>query len=73
MIRARTCFNGKVQRSLYSKEDTASPTVLLDAFFTTLLIDMKEERDLAITDIKGAYLNARMKDEVLMKITGREA
>ena len=27
---------------------------------------------MAITDVKGAYLNAKMKDEVLMKITGKE-
>ena len=31
-----------------------------------------EERDTAITDVKGAYLNAKMKGEVLMKIVGKE-
>ena len=39
----------------------------------TALIDAKEGRDKAITDVKGAYLNARMKNDVFMKITGREA
>ena len=60
VIRARTCYNGKVQRDLYTKEETASPTVSQDAFFITALIDAAEERDKAITDIKGAYLNAKM-------------
>ena len=38
----------------------------------TSIIDAIEKRDVAITDVKGAYLNANMKGEVLMKITGRE-
>ena len=38
----------------------------------TSIIDAIEERDVAITDVKGAYLNAKMKGEVLMKITGKE-
>lgn len=72
VIRARSCYNGKVQRGLYTKEETASPTVSTDGFFITSIIDAIEERDVAITDVKGAYLNANMKGEVLMKITGKE-
>ena len=60
--------NGKVQRGLYSKEETVSQ----DAFLLTSIIDAIEGRDVAVTDIKGAYLNAKMKEEVLMKITGEE-
>ena len=65
-------FNGRVQRGLYSKEETASPTVSQDAFYLTSIVDAIEERDKAITDIKGAYLNAKMKDEVHMKIVGKK-
>ena len=72
VIKGRSVFNGRVQRGLYSKEDTASPTVSQDAFFLTSLIDAVEGRDKAVTDIKGAYLNAKMKDEVFMKIMGPE-
>ena len=54
------------------KEETESPTFSLDAFFMTSIIDAIEGRDKVITDIKGAYLNAKMKDEVLMKITEKE-
>jgi len=50
----------------------ASPTVSQDVFFLTSIIDTIEERDVAIMDIKGAYLNAKMKGEVLMRITGKE-
>lgn len=61
-----------MQRGLYTKEETASPTVSTDGFFITSIIDAIEERKVAITDVKGAYLNANMKGEVLMKITGKE-
>ena len=72
VIKVRSVYNGRVQRGLYTKEETASPTLSQDAFFLTSVVDAIEERDKAITDVKGAYLNARMKGEVLMKITGKE-
>ena len=72
VIRGRSVYNGRRQRGLYTKEQTASPTVSLDAFFITSLIDALERRDVAITDIKGAYLNAKMIHEVFMKIVGKE-
>ena len=72
ILKGRSCFNGRVQRGLYTKEQTASPTVSQDAFFLTSMIDAIEGRKVAITDVKGAYLNARMKDEVIMKIIGPE-
>ena len=72
IIKGRSVYNGRVQRGLYEKKDTASPTVSQDAFFLTCIVDALEGRDKAITDIKGAYLNAKMKHEVFMKITGQE-
>ena len=48
-----------------------SPTVSQGAFFLTSIIDVIEGREKAITDINGAYLNANMKDEVIMNITGK--
>ena len=72
VLKGRSCFNGRVQRGLYTKEQTASPTVSQDAFFLTSIIDALEGRKKAITDVKGAYLNAKMKDVVIMKIIGPE-
>ena len=72
VLRARSVFNGKVQRGLYTKEQTASPTATLDGFLLTCITDAIEGRDVAITDIKAAYLNAVMKDIVHMKISGPE-
>ena len=65
-------FNGRVQRGLYTKEQIISPIVSQDSFFLTSIIDAMEERDTTITDVQGAYLNARIKDEVLMKNSGNK-
>ena len=54
VIKGRSVFNGRIQRGLYSKEETASPTVSQDAFFLTSMVDAIEQRDTAFTDIKGA-------------------
>ena len=72
ILKGRSCFNGRVQRGLYTKEEKASPTIAQDAFFITCIIDALEGRAKTITDVKGAYLNARMKDEVYMRIRGPE-
>ena len=72
VLKGRSVFNGKVQQGLYPKEETASPTVSQDAFFLTSMVDAAEGRHVAITDVKGAYLNAHMKDRVVMKIVGAE-
>ena len=72
VIKGRIVFNGRLQRGLYTKEEMASPTVSQDALFLTSIISTIKEWDNAIMDTKGAYLNAYMKDEVLMNITGKE-
>ena len=72
VIKARSVFNGRMQRGLYTKEETTSPTVSLDAFLLTSIVDAMEGRDVAITDVRAAYLNAKMDDVVIMKIRGPE-
>ena len=72
VTKGRSVYNGWVQNGIYTKEETASPTVSQDAFFLTSIIDTVEGWKVAVTDIKGAYLNAKMKDEVYMKIIGKE-
>ncbi|KAL7574572.1 hypothetical protein ACA910_015922 [Epithemia clementina (nom. ined.)] len=69
-LKGRTCADGSIQRGLYDKAETASPTLSNDAFMLSLLIDAHERRDIAVADVVGAYLNARMTDFVVMKLTG---
>ena len=54
-IKGITCANGNKQIKYLSKgEIIASPTVLLETLFTTLLIDTYEERDVTSFDVPGA-------------------
>ena len=55
-------FNGKVQRVVYTKEKTASPTVSQVTLFLTSIIDAIMGRDKTIMDITGAYPNEKMED-----------
>jgi hypothetical protein len=69
-IKGRTCADGRPQRGLYTKEQTASPTVSTDALMLSLMIDALEQRDVATADVTGAYLHADMNDFVVIKLTG---
>ena len=69
-LKGRTVADGRPQRSLYDKSETASPTVAKDALMLSILIDAHEGRDVATADVAGAYLKAYMDDYVLMKFNG---
>ena len=69
-MKVRTVADGSVQRSLYDKLETASPTVATDALILSILIDSYEGRDVVTADVAGAYLKAYMDEFVLMKLTG---
>jgi hypothetical protein len=69
-IKGRTVADGRPQRSMYTKEETSSPTVSTDALMMSLLIDAKERRDVATADVAGAYLHADMDDFTLLKMEG---
>ncbi|KAI2512761.1 Reverse transcriptase (RNA-dependent DNA polymerase) [Fragilaria crotonensis] len=69
-LRARTVADGRPQRSMYDKSQTASPTVSTDALMLSIMIDAKEARDVATADVVAAYLKAFMDDFVIMKFTG---
>ena len=54
------------------RENVVSPTIQLESLIMLLLIDAKEGRDVAISDVVGAYLLAEMKNHVIMKLTGND-
>jgi len=63
--------DGSKQRPLYSKEATpASPIMSNDAMMMSLIMDAFERRDVAIADIKGAYLLAEIDHYVALKMVG---
>jgi hypothetical protein len=69
-LKGRTVTDGRSQRTLYNKSETASPMVSSDALILSIIIDAYEQRNVATADVAGAYLKAFMDDFVLMKFTG---
>ena len=60
-IKGRICADGRNhKRYLVKDESVASPTISLEALFTTLVIYAYEERDVATFDIPGTYLHSKM-------------
>ena len=62
--------NGRKQRDLYAKSETSSPTLSLEGFTTSLMIDAAEGRSIAIADVTGAFLKADMDNFVVVKLKG---
>jgi len=54
-----------------TKEEAASPAISNEAVFITSVIDAKEGRDVATTDVPVAYLSAEIEDKVIMVLEGR--
>jgi len=70
MLKGCTCADGRLQQTMYMKEETASLTIATDALMLSLMIDAIKKYDVATTDVVGTYLNAEMLDIVLLKLTG---
>ena len=45
----------------------------MESLFLTLLIDTKEDRDVATADVVGAYLLTDMYDDTVVKVVGNSA
>ena len=73
VIKGRGCADGRKQRAHISKEDASSPTVAIESVMISCTIDAKENRDVGIVDIPGAFMQADMEDVVHMKLEGKMA
>ena len=71
-IKGRGCADGRKQRDWMSREDTASPTVSTAALILSCLIDAYKRRDVATTDIPGAFLQTpdKSKERAHLKFEG---
>ena len=69
-IKGRSVADGSTMKDWYPKEETTSPTVTTEALKVSLVIDALEERQVAISDVPGALLQADMNDIVHIKVTG---
>jgi hypothetical protein len=55
-IKARNVTDGGKPRTWMSKEEAASPTVMLESLLLTAVIDAKENRDVCVVDIPRAFV-----------------
>ena len=72
-IKGRAVAGGNKQRDYNSKEDESSPTVATESVLLSCIIDVEEERDVAIIDIPNAFIQTQVEDEkdmAFIKIRG---
>jgi hypothetical protein len=71
-IKGRGCADGRKQRPHIDRADAASPTVATESVFLTAVIDALENRDMAIVDIPGAFMQVDLDDETIhVRLTGK--
>ena len=74
-IKAQTVHIGKPTREWLSREESASPTALIEDTFLTAMIDAWEKRDVMTADMPNTFTQAKLnrkegESRVIMKITG---
>jgi hypothetical protein len=72
-IKGITVAGGNKQWDYISKEDASSPTVATESVLLSCIIDVKEERDIAVVDIPNAFVQTHVeneKDMAFIKIQG---
>lgn len=73
-IRGRGCADGRKQRGYVTKEEASSPTIASERVFLIITIAAKEDSDIAIVDIPGAFMQTKIYGKiVLIRFEGRLA
>jgi hypothetical protein len=62
-VKGRMVTGGNKQRSQFNKEDVSSPTASLESVLLTAVIDAKEKRDVAVTDIPNAFIQTCLAED----------
>jgi hypothetical protein len=69
-IKGRGCADGRPQRETTPKEEASSPTVAVELVLLSCTIDAHVERDVAIVDTPGAFMQVDMEGIVHLRIDG---
>jgi hypothetical protein len=71
-VMGRGCADGWKQRRYTDRADAASPIVATEAVFLMAFIDAIENRDVAVVDIPGAFMQVDLDDETIhVRLTGK--
>jgi hypothetical protein len=72
-VKARMCADGQKQRWDWTKQDTTSPTVLMEAVFIIAVVNAYKECNVACFDIPGTFLHADSDKDITVILKGRLA
>eukprot|EP00957_Ditylum_brightwellii_P059127 4486140-Ditylum_brightwellii.AAC.1 len=67
-VKGRGCTDGRKQRVYKTKEEAHALAVSTEDMFLTAIIDAMEGRDVAIVDIPGAFMQAKIDELVRVKL-----
>ena len=70
-IKASACADGQKQQEYTEKTEMASPTAMMESIFITTEIDAKEQWDVAIMDLPGAFIHVENDETVVMFMKGK--
>ena len=73
-MKGRVCADGTKQRR-YSikKKKVDSPTVQIESYIASMIINALEGRDVATADVAGAHLKSEMNNLIILKVSGDTA
>ena len=69
-VKGRGCADGRKQRAYIAREESTAPTVSTEAVFLTAVIDALENREVAVLDVPGAFMQADIDELVHVRFTG---
>ena len=69
-IKGRRCVGGRKQRAYIAKDESMAPMVSTEAVFLTAIIDALENRNIAVHDVPGAFMQAEIDELVHVRFTG---
>jgi hypothetical protein len=64
-VKGRGCADGRKQHRYPDQADAASPTVATEVVFLTAIIDALENRDIAVINIPGAFMQVNLDDKTI--------
>jgi hypothetical protein len=70
-IKGCGCADGRKQRVYTMKQESSSPTVVIESIMLSCATDAEERRHVATVDITGAFMQADMDELVYMQLEGK--
>ena len=69
-VKGRGCADGWKQRAYITKEESTAPMVSTEAVFLTAVIDALENKNVAVLDVPGTFMQAEIDELVHVQFTG---